>query len=451
MESIKNETKYKVLKFGGTSVANAYSNIKEIVLNELKENIKIILVLSALSGITNLLFDISNSIKNKDENKTKKLIEELYNKHIDFINKLLKTSLKEQAIAAINETINLINNYRNEGFNLTSKEEKVILAQGEILATNIYHLYFLENNIECSLINALDFIKLKENKDLDWEFIKNNLINIINKIDNNLIITQGYICRNAFGDIDNLGRGGSDYTASIIGNILNANEIYIYSDVSGLHNNDPRYVDRTYPINYISFEEAAELAYFGAKVLHPATILPAQLKNIPVILKNTFNPFSFGTVITNELPISEGFKAVAAKDNITIIKIKSYRMLLTYGYLRAVFEIFERYKTPVDMITTSEVSISVTIDNTTYLQEIINELNEIAFIEVIPNNSIICIVGYIPINKAGYLFKVLESIKDIPIRMIAYGSSDYNISLCIDTSYKQKVLEKLNKSLFEIY
>lgn len=451
MELIKNETKYKILKFGGTSVANAYNNIKEIVLNELKDNIKIILVLSALSGITNLLFDISNSIKNKDENQTKKLIEEFYNKYLDFINKLLKTSLKEQAISILNETINLISNYRNEGFNLTSKEEKVIVAQGEILTTNIYYFYFLENQIKCNLINALDFIRLKENKNLDWEFIKNNLINIINKIDDDLIITQGYICRNAFGEIDNLGRGGSDYTASIIGNVLNASEIYIYSDVSGLHNNDPRYVNRTYPINYISFEEAAELAYFGAKVLHPATILPAQIKNIPVILKNTFNPFSFGTVITNEIPISEGFKAVAAKDNITIIKIKSYRMLMTYGYLRAVFEIFERYKTPVDMITTSEVSISVTIDNTDYLQEIINDLNEIASTEVIPNNSIICIVGYIPINKAGYLFKVLETIKDIPIRMISYGSSDYNISICIDTFYKSKVLERFNKNLFEVY
>jgi aspartate kinase len=449
VNKVKNN--YKVLKFGGTSVYNAHNNIKDIVLNELKENTKIILVLSALNRITNLLFDISNSIKNKDEIKTKKLIQDFYNKHLDFINQILKTSLKEQAISILNETINLIDSYRNEGFNLTSKEEKVIVAQGEILSSNIYYFYFLENGIKCSLINALDFIKLKENRELDWEFIENSLLNILkNNIEDNLIITQGYICRNAFGDIDNLGRGGSDYTASIIGNIINAKEIYIYSDVSGLHNNDPRFVNRTYPINYISFEEAAELAYFGAKVLHPSTILPAHIKNIPVILKNTFNPFSFGTVITNEIPVSEGFKAVAAKDNITIIKIKNYRMLMAYGYPRAVFEIFERYKTPVDMITTSEVSISVTIDNTDYLQDIINELSEIAAVEVIPNNTIICIVGYIPINKSGYLFKVLESIKDIPIRMISYGSSDYNISLCVDTIYKQQVLQKLNKNLFEI-
>ena len=442
---------YKVFKFGGTSVYNAPNNVKEIILNELKEDTKIILVLSALSGITNLLFDISNSIKNKDEQLSQKLTQEFYDKHLSFINKILKTDLKNQAISILNESINLINSYRNEGFNLTVKEEKVIVAQGEILASNIYYLYFLENNINCSLINALDFIKLKENRELDWDFINDNLKDIINKIDNNLIITQGYICRNSFGDIDNLGRGGSDYTASIIGNVINAKEIYIYSDVSGLHNNDPRFVNRTYPINYISFEEAAELAYFGAKVLHPATILPADTKNIPVILKNTFNPYSFGTVITREIPIAEGFKAVAAKDNITIIKIKSYRMLMAYGYLRAVFEIFERYKTPVDMITTSEVSISVTIDNTNNLGDIIKELSEIASVEVIPNNTIICIVGYIPINKAGFLFKVVESIKDIPIRMISYGSSDYNISLCIDTSYKQQVLEKLNKNLFEIY
>ena len=443
--------KYKVLKFGGTSVYKAPNNIKEIVLNELKEKVKIVLVLSALSGITNLLFDICNSIKNNSL-KAKELIDKLYQIHYDFIDNLLIGSFKSQAQIILNDTINLIEVYRNEGFNLTSKEEKVIVAQGEILASNIYYLFFLQNEIKSILLNATEFIKLKENRELDWDFIKTNLNKSLlnfNLEDIDLIITQGYICRNAFGDIDNLGRGGSDYTASIIGNVLDANEIYIYSDVSGLHNNDPRFVNNTYPINYISFEEAAELAYFGAKVLHPSTILPAQTKNIPVILKNTFNPFSFGTVITNNIPISEGFKAIAAKDNITIIKIKSYRMLMAYGYLRAVFEIFERYKTPVDMITTSEVSISVTIDNTEYLQDIINEISEIAFVEVIPNNTIICIVGYIPINKAGYLFKILQAIKDIPIRMISYGSSDYNISLCIETSLKKQVLEKLNQALFE--
>ncbi|MCS6955361.1 MAG: aspartate kinase [Candidatus Calescibacterium sp.] len=259
-----------------------------------------------------------------------------------------------------------------------------------------------------------------------------------------LYITQGYICRNHLGEIDNLGRGGSDYTASIIGYVLKAKEIQIWSDVSGVYNNDPRFVENTYPVNYLTFDEAAELAYFGAKVLHPSTVLPAQKNSIPVILKNTFNPFAAGTVITN-LILSEGFKAIAAKDNITIIQIKSYRMLMAYGFLRKIFETFERFKVPVDVITTSEISVSLTIDDDTHLSEIVDELSTFANIEVIKNNTVIACVGYIPKNKPGYLQKVLTSLEKIPIRMLSYGSSDYNITFVIDTAYKKEALNKLNE------
>ncbi|MFN3478725.1 MAG: aspartate kinase, partial [bacterium] len=324
---------------------------------------------------------------------------------------------------------------------------KIIVSQGEILTSFIFHNFLLQEGIDNILANALDFMKIDEDGNPDYEFINSMCYQIFKE--NNLYITQGYICRDWVGNVDNLGRGGSDYTASIIGASINAKEIQIWSDVSGMHNNDPRFVENTFPVNYLTFEEAAELAYFGAKVLHPSTILPAQKKSIPVILKNTFNPFAAGTVITN-LITSEGFKALAAKDNITIIQIKSYRMLLAYGFLRKIFEVFERYKVPVDVITTSEVSVSLTIDDETYLEEIIQELSTFSSVEVTKNNSVICCVGYIPKDKPGFIQKIVNLLEDIPIRMISYGSSEYNITLVIDTKNKIEALNKLNRLFFEI-
>lgn len=439
----------KVLKFGGTSVGSAerMKNVAKLILND--EQAKIV-VLSAMSGTTNALVKISDLLHQNKNKEAELEIELLYKKYVEVCNQLLKDEYNTKGIAFINSVFENIKMYRNEAFAFTTKEEKIILAQGEILSTHLFHLYLLQIGVNNSLLNALDFMKLNENNEPDIDFTRKVLGNLLNQHkDEKLFITQGYICRNAYGDVDNLKRGGSDYTASIIGAAIHASEIQIWTDIDGMHNNDPRVVSRTYPVNYLSFDEAAELAYFGAKILHPACILPAQKEQIPVILKNTLQPQSFGTIITNAFP-NEGFKAVAAKDNITALQIKSYRMLLAYGFLRAIFEIFEKYKTSIDMITTSEVAVSVTIDDTTHLDTILEELKQIASVEVLPNQTIICIAGYLPKNKAGYLFKVSEALKDIPVSMISYGGSDYSISVLINEKYKKQALEQLNKILFNL-
>jgi len=433
----------KIMKFGGSST-NHMKKVKEIVLNEHNSyNQPIIVVLSAVYGITNLLFSIAEKLKEKkDANDQLSLF---YNKFQSIIDDLFYDHhYKEQCEVLLKEVISNIENIRNESNNITKREEKVIVSWGERITAFIFHNYLLQEKIPNVLLNALDFMKINEEREPDYQYISNVLTKLIKNNESSLYITEGYICRDHLGEIDNLGRGGSDYTASIIGSVLDAKEIQIWTDVSGMYNNDPRFVENTYPINYLTFDEAAELAYFGAKVLHPSTILPAQKKSIPVILKNTFNPFAAGTIITN-LTLSEGFKAIAAKDNITIIQIKSYRMLMAYGFLRRIFEIFERYKVPVDVITTSEVSVSLTIDDNTYLKEIIEELSTFSSVEVKENNTIIACVGFIPKNKPGYLREVLNLMENIPIHMISYGSSDYNISLVIDTKYKKEVLNRLNK------
>ncbi len=438
----------KILKFGGTSVGSAerMKNITKLIANDDKK----VVVLSAMSGTTNTLVKISELLYQNKNNETKQEIELLHKKYIDVCCELLQDEYKEKGLTFIHSVFENIRAFRNEAYSFTNKEEKMILAQGEILSTNLFHLYLLQIGVENILLNALDFMRLNEDHEPDIEFTTKVLGNIISQHkEQKLFITQGYICRNAYGDIDNLKRGGSDYTASIIGAAINASEIQIWTDIDGMHNNDPRIVSRTYPVNYLSFDEAAELAYFGAKILHPACILPAQKKQIPVILKNTMQPHAFGTIITNTFP-NEGFKAVAAKDNITALQIKSYRMLLAYGFLRAIFEVFERYKTPIDMITTSEVAVSVTIDDTTYLDKIVQELKQIASVEIITQQTIICIAGYLPKNKAGYLFKVAEALRDIPINMISYGGSDYSISVLINQKYKKQALEQLNKVLFNL-
>lgn len=434
-----------VLKFGGTSVGSA-QRIKELVKLTVNSTPKIV-ILSAMSGTTNALVEIANALYGKDVATANTLIENLKTKYKEIISELFsKADSIAKADSLIVNHFNYIKAFTLDMF--TSNEEKAILAQGELLSTALFHYYLKEIGVESVLLPALNFMRIDENEEPDLIYIETNCLAELQKHPNQkLFITQGYICRNAFGEIDNLKRGGSDYTASIIGAAIRSPEIQIWTDIDGMHNNDPRIVSKTHPINELSFDEAAELAYFGAKILHPTCILPAQKRNIPVRLKNTMQPEATGTLIAN-LSTTEGIKAVAAKDGITAINIKSDRMLLAHGFLRSVFEIFERYKTPIDMITTSEVAVSLTIDNNTNLKNILTELTEIASVEVDENQTIICIVGQIPKNKAGYGYKVLSALKDIPLRMVSYGGSANNVSVLVNSNLKKEALQALNKGLF---
>ncbi len=434
-----------VLKFGGTSVGSP-QRIKDLVTLTVNTTPKIV-VLSAMSGTTNALVEINNALYSKDVSKANTFIDALKNNYKTVVTQLFtKPQSIEKADSLITNHFNYIKAFTLDMF--TANEEKAILAQGELLSTALFHYYLEEIGVNSVLLPALNFMRVDENDEPDLNYIETNCIAEIKKHPNqNLFITQGYICRNAFGEIDNLKRGGSDYTASLIGAAIRSPEVQIWTDIDGMHNNDPRIVQNTKPIDELSFDEAAELAYFGAKILHPTCILPAQKRNIPVRLKNTMQPQALGTLIAN-LSTSEGIKAVAAKDGITAINIKSDRMLLAHGFLRSVFEIFERYKTPIDMITTSEVAISLTIDNNTNLQAILKELNDIATVEVDENQTIICVVGQIPKNKAGYGFKVLQALKDIPLRMVSYGGSANNVSVLIHGSLKKEALQALHTSLF---
>ncbi len=434
-----------ILKFGGTSVGSA--NRMHDLVKLITSNDKKIVVLSAMSGTTNALVEICRALYTKQHQQANTLIEALEatyfneNEHLFFTE-----NFKTKGVDLIKNHFNYIRSFTLDMF--TANEEKAILAQGELLSTALFYFYLQELNLPSALLPALNFMRIDENAEPQITYIEKNLNEELQKHPNiNLFITQGFICRNAFGEIDNLKRGGSDYTASIIGAAIYANEVQIWTDIDGMHNNDPRIVTKTHPISELSFDEAAELAYFGAKILHPTCILPAQKRNIPVLLKNTMQPHAKGTTISN-IVTSVGIKAVAAKDGICAITIKSDRMLLAHGFLRAVFEIFERYKTSIDMITTSEIAVSLTIDNTTYLTQIVNELNEFATISVDENQTIICVVGNISKETSGYGFKVLESLKDIPLRMVSYGGSANNVSVLINSNYKKDALLALNKGLF---
>jgi aspartate kinase len=434
-----------VLKFGGTSVGSP-QRIKDLVKLTVNSTPKIV-VLSAMSGTTNALVEIANALYSKDVTAANTLIENLKIKYKEVISELFsKAESIAKADSLITNHFNYIKAFTLDMF--TSNEEKAILAQGELLSTALFHYYLEEIGVESVLLPALNFMRIDENEEPDLNYIELNSLQELKKYPNQkLFITQGYICRNVFGEIDNLKRGGSDYTASLIGAAIRSDEIQIWTDIDGMHNNDPRIVSKTHPINELSFDEAAELAYFGAKILHPTCILPAQKRNIPVRLKNTMQPEALGTLIAN-ISTNEGIKAVAAKDGIIAINIKSDRMLLAHGFLRSVFEIFERYKTPIDMITTSEVAVSLTIDNDKQLKEILSELHEIATVEVDENQTIICVVGQIPKNKAGYGYKVLEALKDIPLRMVSYGGSANNVSVLVNSNLKKEALQALNKGLF---
>lgn len=436
----------KVLKFGGTSVGSP-DRIKKL-LDIINPKERQIVVLSAVSGTTNSLVEISQAYLAGDKPKAAELIAALKAKYDVFIKELFST---EQGLKSGKELIdyhfNLISSFANEHF--TPVEEKVILAQGELISTTLYHFYLTEIAVPSKLLPALDFMKIDEDNEPVVDFITSHLQPMLDKYpENTLFITQGYICRNSFGETDNLRRGGSDYTASLIGAAILADEVQIWTDIDGMHNNDPRIVKGTKPIAQLSFDEAAELAYFGAKILHPQSVFPAQKYKVPVRLLNTMEPTAPGTLITNESERGK-IKSIAAKDGITAIRIQSSRMLLAYGFLRRVFEVFERYKTPIDMITTSEVAVSVTIDDTRNLGEIIKELNSFGTVEVDHEQTIVCVVGDFGADKHGFAARVLESLKHIPLRMISYGGSNYNISLLLGDSNKVEALRSLHHRLFE--
>ncbi len=435
----------KVLKFGGTSVGSP-ERMKKL-LDIIDPSERQIVVLSAVSGTTNSLVEIGEAYLADDKEKAAKLITALKEKYEAFIKELFaKKEFLDQGKEVIDYHFGLLSNLATDLF--TSIEEKVILAQGELLSTTLYHVYLKEIGVPSVLLPALDFMKTDEDNEPIVEYITTNLTPLLDKHpENNLFITQGYICRNSFGEIDNLRRGGSDYTASLIGAGIKSEEVQIWTDIDGMHNNDPRIVKGTTPIAQLSFDEAAELAYFGAKILHPQSVFPAQKYKIPVRLLNTMDPKAQGTLITNTSE-TDKIKSIAAKDGITAIKIQSSRMLLAHGFLRRVFEVFERYRTSIDMITTSEVAVSLTIDDTTYLREITAELLDFGTVDIDSNQTIVCVVGDFGAEKHGYAARVLEAVKHIPIRMISYGGSDHNMSILVKTEDKTEILRSLHHRLF---
>lgn len=434
-----------VLKFGGTSVGSAerIKNVADIVLGKGRN----IVVLSAMSGTTNTLVEISDYLYKKNIDGAKETINNLESKYAKTIDELYANEeTKEEARRGVKACFNYIRSLTKDIFTLF--EEKEILAQGEIMSTIMMNLYMHELGVKSVIIPALDYMKTDKNGEPETHYIREKLSNLLDKNpDAELFITQGYICRNAYGEVDNLQRGGSDYSASLIGAAVNAEEIEIWTDIDGMHNNDPRYVDNTRPVEMLNFEEAAELAYFGAKILHPTCIQPAKLNNIPVRLLSTLEPTAKGTLIGN-ITVNTPIKAVAAKDNITAIKIKSGRMLLAYGFLRKVFEIFESHKTPIDMVVTSEVGVSVTIDNEKNLDGILDDLRKFGTVTIDRDMVIICVVGDLEWQNRGYESKVMTALKDIPVRMISFGGSNYNISFLVRKEDKVAALKSLSKELF---
>ena len=437
----------KVMKFGGTSVGSP-KNIKHVASLITQSGEPTFVVLSAMSGTTNTLLEISNYLYKKNSDGANEVINNLEKKYMQHVEELFTTDeYKQKTITFLQSEFAYIRSFTKDIF--TSFEEKSIVAQGEIMSTNMMLNYLEEIGIKAILISALDFMRTDKNSEPDAQYIKEKLTNIM--ADNEgyqIYLTQGFICRNAYGETDNLLRGGSDFTASLIGVALQAEEIQIWTDIDGMHNNDPRFVEGTDAIRQLNFEEAAELAYFGAKILHPTCVQPAKYSGVPVRLKDTMDPQAPGTIIDNVL-IKGKIKAVAAKDNITAIKIKSSRMLLATGFLRKVFEIFESYQTPIDMVATSEVGVSMSIDNIEHLNAIVDELKKYGTVTVDEDMCIVCVVGDLDWSNLGFETLVLEAMKDIPVRMISYGGSNYNISFLIKESDKQKALQNLSNVLFK--
>ncbi len=435
------------MKFGGTSVGSP-DRMKNVASLITESGDPTFVVLSAMSGTTNSLIEISNYLYKKNPDGANEVINTLEKKYMQHVEELYSTDeYKEKTREFLREEFKYMRSFTKDIF--TSFEEKSIVAQGEIMSTNMVLNYLQEQGIKATLLSAFDFMRTDKNAEPDAQYIKEKLTAIMTENEGyQIYITQGFICLNAYGEIDNLQRGGSDFTASLIGVALGAEEIQIWTDIDGMHNNDPRIVDETDAIRQLNFEEAAELAYFGAKILHPTCVQPAKYAGIPVRLKNTMDPAADGTIIDNVL-IKGKIKAVAAKDNITAIKIKSSRMLLATGFLRKVFEIFETYQTPIDMVATSEVGVSMSIDNVKHLNDIVDELKKYGTVTVDSDMCIVCVVGDLDWSNLGFETLVLDAMKDIPVRMISYGGSNYNISFLIKESDKKRVLQNLSDRLFK--
>ncbi len=436
----------KVEKFGGTSVGTP-QRMKEVSALITADNNPVFVVLSAMSGTTNSLVEISNYLYKKNPDGANEVINKLESKYMGHIKELFKTDeWRETTRQFLVEEFNYLRSFTKELF--TSFEEKNIVAQGEIISTNMVTNYLKECGVKAVLLSALDFMRTDKNSEPDPTYIKQKLTAILGKNpDQQIYITQGFICRNAYGEIDNLQRGGSDYTASLIGAAINAEEIQIWTDIDGMHNNDPRVVDKTAPVRQLEFEEAAELAYFGAKILHPTCIQPAKFAGVPVRLLNTMDPSAPGTIISNDTETGK-IKAVAAKDNITAINIKSSRMLLATGFLRKVFEIFESFSTSIDMVCTSEVGVSMSIDNSTHLDEIVDELKKYGTVDIDKDMCIICVVGDLDWSNVGFETLATDAMKKIPVRMISYGGSAHNISFLVKGEDKKRALQSLSDTLF---
>jgi len=436
----------KVLKFGGTSVGSPQrmQDVSKLITNDGEAKI---VVLSAMSGTTNTLVEISDYLYKKNPEGANTIINLLEQKYAEHVQNLYKTEeARQSTMNFLQEEFNYLRSFTKVHF--TSFEEKVILAQGEIISTNMVANYLLECGVKTLLVNALDIVRTNKNAEPDMNYIKEKTTKMLEANPGyQIYLTQGFICRNAYGEIDNLQRGGSDYTACLIGAAIDAEEIQIWTDIDGMHNNDPRFVEHTEPVRQLYFEEAAELAYFGAKILHPTCIQPAKFARVPVRLLNTMDPTAPGTIINNEF-MRGTIKAVAARDGNICIQINSSRMLLAYGFLRKVFEIFETYKTSIDMVCTSEVGVSVTIDNPIHLTEIVGELKKYGTVEIEENMCIICVVGDLASGNVGFETKVALALKDIPVRMISYGGSAHNISFVVKAEDKKRTLQALSDTLF---
>ncbi len=446
ISSRKKRSSMKVMKFGGTSVGKP-ERMHQVAQLITRDNEPKIVVLSALSGTTNTLVSIGEALAKSDKAAAQQIIDKLEAHYHDFITSLLhKEEIRKKANAVISEHFEFLNIITKISFNEALNKD--ILAQGELMSTKLFSLYLEEKGIPHALIPALEFMSIDANDEPQVSVIRQKLLPVLAAHEGtHLFITQGYICRNSRGEVDNLKRGGSDYTASLVAAAARASVCEIWTDIDGMHNNDPRVVGKTVPVEQLSFEEAAELAYFGAKILHPTCIWPAQLEKVPVKLLNTMQPEAAGTVITQEAG-SVGVKAIAAKDGIIAINIKSSRMLLAYGFLRKVFEVFEKYRTPIDMITTSEVAVSVTIDNDAFLDVIIRELEPFGTVEVDKNQSIVSIVGNDIAQTQDILSRLFTALKPVPVRMVSYGGSKHNVSLLIPSEEKLNTLKLLNKGLF---
>ena len=452
----------KVLKFGGTSVGTAerMKNVASLI----GERGRCVVVLSAMAGTTNRLVEISDYLLkgnqagaieriNSLRDTYERVIDELFESQSRITGTRGAAMLEAASAGGRNEAMRAVDacfQYLASiaGVEFTEADGREVLAQGELMSTAIMAAYMRTTGTNAALLPALEFMRLDENGEPDSRYIASRLKRFMDMNRNaDLFITQGFICKNHFGEIDNLKRGGSDYTASLVGAAIGADEIEIWTDIDGMHNNDPRYVGNTSPVGELHFDEAAELAYFGAKILHPSCILPARLGNIPVRLLNTMEPEKPGTLIYN-MPPTHTIKAVAAKDGITVINIKSGRSLLAYGFLKRVFEVFEKHRTPIDMMATSEVGVTVTIDDERYVDLIVDELMEFSTVTTDHNMTIVCVVGDMDWHNAGFESKTMEALADIPVRMISYGGSNYNISVVVRSADKILTLNRLSEVLF---